>query len=81
MTARVWRPFVAVLRSVKQEQEVVRKMRKASEEPSKRRRLSGKDSDAREAFEDAEAATGDAVTATSSGDCISRESPCAKNII
>ena len=45
MTARVRRPIQAIISSLEQEQEVVRKTRYASEEPSKRRRLSGKDID------------------------------------
>ena len=64
-----------------QEQEVARTTRYASEEPSKRRRLSGKDIDSPDAFEDAEAAAGVGEAATSGNDSSSRESPSVKDII
>ena len=81
MTARVRRPEEAALSSLDQEQEAARTMRYASEVPSKRRRLSGKDIDSPDAFEDAEAAAGVGEAATSGGDCSSRESPSVKDIV
>ena len=58
MTARVRRPRQAITGSLEQEQEEARTTRYASEEPSKQRRLSGKDVDSPDTFEDSEAATG-----------------------
>ena len=69
MTARVRRLVKAPFSSLEQEQEEVRTTRYASEEPSKRRRLSGKDIDSPDAFEDAEAVAGAGVAATSGGNC------------
>ena len=59
----------------------MRTTRYASEEPSKRRRLSGKDIDSSDAFEDAEAAAGLGEAATSGGDCSSIEFLSVKIIV
>ena len=69
MTARVRSPLQAIFSSLEQEQEGVRTTRYASEEPSKWRRLNGKDIDSPDAFEDAESAARVGVAATSGGDC------------
>ena len=81
MTARVRRPLEAVFSSLVQEQEEVRTTRYASEEPSKRRRLNGKDIDSPDAFEDTEAAAGAGVAATSGRDCSNRELPSVKDVL
>ena len=81
ITAGVRRPLEAIFNSLEQEQWVVRTTRYASEKPSKRRQLSGKDINSPEAFEYAVEATGDGVAATSSGGCSSRELPSVKDII
>ena len=56
MTARVRRPLETIFRLVEQEQLTATTTRYASEVPSKRRLLSGKDIDSPEAFEDADTA-------------------------
>ena len=53
----------------------------ASGDLSKRRRLSGKDTDSLDAFEDAEAAAGVGEAATSGDDCSIRDSLSKKNIV
>ena len=59
----------AMFSSLEEKQNKARTTRYASEEPLKQRRLSGKDIDSPDAVEDAEAAAGGRVAATSSGDC------------
>ena len=81
MTARVRRPIQAIFNSLEQDQEEVRTTRCASEEPSKQRRLRGKDIDSPDAFEDVEAAAGVGAAAIGGTDSCNRELPSVKNIV
>ena len=56
-------------------------MRYASDEPSKRRQLNGKDINSPDAIGDAVAAAGVGGAALSGGDCSNRESPSVKNVL
>ena len=79
--ARVRRLVKATFSSLEQEQKVARTTQYASEEHSKRRRLSGKDIDSPDAFVDAEAAAGVAEAARSGGDRGNKALPSVKYVL